>query len=77
VPRCTSHHLRPPSAPRHHQTTLLLPADATASGGRIVLQADPFGVSAPILTPALLVAPGEEVYWTIGADRAGSYASVG
>jgi hypothetical protein len=59
------------------QTTLLLPADARANGGRIVLQADPFGVSGPIFTPALLVGPGEEVYWTIGADRAASYASVG
>jgi len=59
------------------QTTLLLPAGATTTGGRIILQADPIGVSTPIRTPALLVAPGEEVHWTIGADRAGSYASVG
>jgi hypothetical protein len=59
------------------RTTLLLPADATASGGRITLQADPLGSSRPIRTPELLVAPGEKVYWTIGADRAGSYASVG
>jgi hypothetical protein len=59
------------------QTTLLLPTNATASGGRIELQADPFGISGPIRTPELLVAPGEQVYWTIGPDRAGSYASVG
>ena len=59
------------------QTTLTLPATAGASGGRITLQADPFGASGPIRTPALLVAPGEGVYWTIGADRAQSYASVG
>ena len=59
------------------KTTLLLPSASTASGGRVVLQADPIGASGPIRTPQLLVAPGQEVYWTIGADRAGSYASVG
>jgi hypothetical protein len=59
------------------RTTLLLPAAVTASGGRVTLQADPIGASAPIRTPQLLVAPGQQVYWTIGADRAGSYASVG
>jgi hypothetical protein len=59
------------------QTTLLLPATTGASGGRVTLQANPFGTSAPIRTPQLLVAPGQEVYWTIGADRAESYASVG
>jgi hypothetical protein len=59
------------------KTTLLLPAGSTASGGRVTLQADPIGAAAPIRTPQLLVAPGQEVYWTIGADRAGSYASVG
>ena len=59
------------------QTTLLLPATTAASGGRITLQANPFGASAPIRTPQLLVAPGQQVYWTIGADPAGSYASVG
>jgi hypothetical protein len=59
------------------QTTLLLPATTGASGGRVTLQADPFGASARIRTPQLLVAPGQEVYWTIGADRAESYASVG
>ena len=59
------------------QTTLLLPRNATANGGRITLLADPFGISRPIRTQELLVAPGEQVYWTIGADRAGSYASVG
>ena len=59
------------------QTTLLLPATTGASGGRVTLQADPFGVSAPIRTPQLLVAPGQEVYWTIGADRAESSATVG
>ena len=59
------------------QATLLLPAGATATDGRVQLQADPIGAVTPIRTPQLLVAPGERVYWTIGADRADSYASVG
>jgi hypothetical protein len=59
------------------RTTLLLPAATTASGGRVTLLADPIGASAQIRTPQLIVAPGEQVYWTIGADRAGSSASVG
>jgi hypothetical protein len=59
------------------KTTLLLPAIATANGGRVQLQADPIGDVAPIRTPALLVAPGQQVHWTIGADRGDSYASVG
>jgi len=59
------------------QTTLLLPTGATTTDGRVQLQADPIGAVTPIRTPQLLVAPGERVYWTIGADRADSYASVG
>jgi hypothetical protein len=59
------------------QSTLLLPAEATTTDGRVQLQADPIGAVTPIRMPQLLVAPGEKVYWTIGADRADSYASVG
>ena len=59
------------------QGTLLLPAGANTIDGRVQLQADPIGAVTPIRTPQLLVAPGEKVYWTIGADRADSYASVG
>jgi len=59
------------------QSTLLLPTGATTTDGRVQLQADPIGAVSPIRTPQLLVAPGEKVYWTIGADRADSYASVG
>jgi hypothetical protein len=58
------------------KTTLLLPA-SSGGDGRVQLQADPIGAVAPIRTPQLLVAPGQQVYWTIGADRADSYASVG
>ena len=59
------------------QSTLLLPAGATTTDGRVQLQADPIGAVSPIRTPQLLVAPGEKVFWTIGVDRADSYASVG
>ena len=59
------------------QATLLLPKGANTTDGRVQLQADPIGAVTPIRTPQLLVAPGEKVYWTIGADRADSYASVG
>jgi hypothetical protein len=59
------------------RATLMLPAGSTLTDGRVQLQADPLGAVAPIRTPQLLVAPGEQVYWTIGADRADSYASVG
>ena len=59
------------------QATLLLPAGSNGTDGRVQLQADPIGAVTPIRTPQLLVAPGEKVYWTIGADRADSYASVG
>ncbi|HKU63045.1 MAG TPA: hypothetical protein VJQ44_17725 [Gemmatimonadales bacterium] len=59
------------------QSTLLLPAGATGTDGRVQLQADPIGAVSPIRTPQLLVAPGERVFWTIGTGHADSYASVG
>jgi hypothetical protein len=59
------------------RATLMLPTGSALADGRVQLQADPLGAVAPIRTPQLLVSPGEQVYWTIGADRADSYASVG
>jgi hypothetical protein len=59
------------------RATLMLPTGSALTDGRVQLQADPLGAVAPIRTPQLLVSPGEQVYWTIGADRADSYASVG
>ena len=59
------------------KATLMLPTGSALTDGRVQLQADPLGAVAPIRTPQLLVSPGEQVYWTIGADRADSYASVG
>ena len=59
------------------KATLMLLTGSALTDGRVQLQADPLGAVAPIRTPQLLVSPGEQVYWTIGADRADSYASVG
>jgi hypothetical protein len=59
------------------RTTLPIPAGAMAGGWRLSLQADPIGGAFPIRTPSLLVAPGQQVYWTIGSDPSGSFASVG
>jgi hypothetical protein len=59
------------------QTTLALPVTAQLNGWRLVLQADPIGGASPIRTPQLLVAPGQNVHWTIGADPRSSFASVG
>jgi hypothetical protein len=59
------------------KTTLLIPAGATGGSWQVRLLADPIGGSTPIRTPSLLVAPGQSVYWTIGADAASSFASAG
>jgi hypothetical protein len=59
------------------KTTLLIPAGATAGRWQVRLLADPIGGSSPIRTPALTVPPGQNVYWTIGADAASSFASAG
>ena len=65
------------SAPGLSKTTLSLPAGARRANWRVQLLADPIGGSAAIRTPTLLVAPGQNVYWTIGSDPASSYASAG
>ena len=56
-------------------TALSLPAGSRRANWRVRLPADPIGGSAAIRAPALLVAPGQNVYWTIGSDNASSYAS--
>lgn len=58
------------------RTMLVLPATALVRGWRITLQADPVGGAPVIRTPTLLVAPGQNVHWTIGMNPANSYASV-
>jgi len=59
------------------KTTLTLPPGSVSSRWQVRLMADPIGGSSAIRTPTLLVAPGQNVYWTIGADPAGSFASAG
>jgi hypothetical protein len=59
------------------KTTLPIPASALSGTSQIRLLADPTGSGSPIRTPTLLLPPGQTVYWTIGADQAGSFASVG
>jgi hypothetical protein len=65
------------SAPGMSKTTLTLPSASVSSRWQVRLMADPVGGSSAIRTPTLLVAPGQNVYWTIGADPASSYASAG
>jgi hypothetical protein len=65
------------SAPGLSKTTLSLPAASRRSNWRVRLLADPIGGSAAIRTPSLLVAPGQNVYWTIGSDPSSSHASAG
>ena len=65
------------SAAGMSKTTLSLPSGSVSSQWRVRLVADPIGGSSAIRTPTLLVAPGQNVYWTIGSDPASSYASAG
>jgi len=65
------------SAPGMSKTTLTLPSGSVSSRWHVRLMADPIGGSNAIRTPTLLVAPGQNVYWTIGSDPASSYASAG
>jgi hypothetical protein len=59
------------------KTMLLIPDGATGGSWQVRLLADPIGGSSPIRTPELTVPPGQNVYWTIGADPASSFASAG
>jgi hypothetical protein len=65
------------SAPGMSKTTLTLPSGSVSSRWQVRLFADPIGGSNAIRTPTLLVSPGQNVYWTIGADPSSSYASAG
>ena len=59
------------------KTTLQIPDGVVRSSWQVRLLADPIGGTSPIRTPSLLVAPGQNVYWTIGSDPANSFASAG
>jgi hypothetical protein len=65
------------SASGFSKTTLLIPGGAARSSWHVRLLADPIGGASPIRTPSLIVAPGQNVYWTIGSDPASSFASAG
>jgi hypothetical protein len=59
------------------KTTILIPSGTLRSSWQLRLLADPIGGASPIRPPALIVAPGQSVYWTIGSDPANSFASAG
>ena len=65
------------SAPGMAKTTLSLPSSSVSGRWQVRLMADPIGGSSAIRTPSLLVAPGQNVYWTIGSDPASSFVSAG
>jgi hypothetical protein len=57
------------------KSSLTIPRGAGRSSLQVRLLADPIGASSSISTGSLLVGPGQNVYWTIGASRASSFAS--
>jgi hypothetical protein len=64
-------------APGLSKSTLALPQGSAGGQLQVHLVADPVGGDRPIRTPGLVVAPGQNVYWTIGSDPASSFASAG
>ena len=58
------------------KTTLTIP-DGMTPDSRVRLLAEPLGGSRPISTPALIVPPGQRIYWSIGSDPATSTATAG
>jgi hypothetical protein len=59
------------------KTTLLIPRENVGGSWEVRLFADPVGPATPIRTGALLVAPKQSVYWTIGPDEEASTVSAG
>jgi hypothetical protein len=59
------------------KTTLLIPRENVGGNWEVRLFADPVGPATPIRTGALLVAPKQSVYWTIGPDEEASTVSAG
>jgi hypothetical protein len=59
------------------KTTLTVPASLAPADLRVRLIAHAIGGGAATTTPTLIVAPGQQVYWTIGSDPAMSTASAG
>jgi hypothetical protein len=59
------------------EATLTVPAGLAPADQRVRFRAEAIGGSGATTTPLLIVPPGEQVYWTIGADPAMSSASAG
>jgi hypothetical protein len=59
------------------KATLTVPASVAPANLRVRLRAQPIGGGGGTTTPTLIVAPGQQVYWTIGSDPAMSNASAG
>ena len=57
--------------------TLTIPASLAPADQRVRLSAEAIGGQRPIITPTLVVPPGEQVYWTIGSDPSMSTVSAG
>jgi hypothetical protein len=59
------------------KATLTVPAGVAPADLRVRLRAQPIGGGGGTTTPTLIVAPGQQVYWTIGSDPSMSTASAG
>jgi hypothetical protein len=59
------------------KATLTVPADLAPADLQVRLRAQAIGGRGATTTPTLIVAPGQQVYWTIGSDPAMSTASAG
>jgi hypothetical protein len=57
--------------------TLTVPASLAPADQRVRLRAEGIGGVGGTTTPLLFVPPGQQVYWTIGADPTMSTASAG
>jgi len=57
--------------------TLTVPASLVPADDRIRFRAEAIGGAGATTTPVMIVPPGQQVYWTIGADPAMSSVSAG
>jgi hypothetical protein len=59
------------------KATLTIPASLAPTDQQVRLRAEAIGGGGGTMTPLLIVPPGQQVYWTIGADPSMSTASAG
>jgi len=59
------------------KATLTIPASLAPADDHVRLRAEAIGGAGATTTPLLIVPPGQQVYWTIGADPAVSTATSG